>query len=80
MPLRGLYAPAQCYALPHALCTQYAHAQRPPCAPLCAPHAFSTRALRDMAGIEIDDCSFHQCVKLGKFDMDRTISFVRALQ
>jgi len=28
------------------------------------------------SGIEIDDVSFHQCVKLGKFDMDRTISFV----
>ncbi|KAG0204064.1 hypothetical protein BGX28_003875 [Mortierella sp. GBA30] len=26
--------------------------------------------------IEIDDCQFHQCVKLGKFDSDRTISFV----
>merc|ERR1712137_418991 len=22
------------------------------------------------SGIEIDDCSFHQCVKLGKFDQD----------
>jgi AP-2 complex subunit mu-1 len=28
------------------------------------------------SGIEIDDLSFHQCVKLGKFDVDRTISFV----
>jgi len=27
-------------------------------------------------GIAIDDCTFHQCVKLGKFDVDRTISFV----
>eukprot|EP00003_Mantamonas_plastica_P006479 TRINITY_DN1527_c0_g1_i2.p1 TRINITY_DN1527_c0_g1~~TRINITY_DN1527_c0_g1_i2.p1 ORF type:complete len:337 (+),score=117.65 TRINITY_DN1527_c0_g1_i2:726-1736(+) len=27
-------------------------------------------------GIEIDDFTFHQCVKLGKFDSDRTISFV----
>ncbi len=26
--------------------------------------------------IEIDDCTFHQCVKLGKFDSDRTISFI----
>lgn len=26
--------------------------------------------------VEIDDCQFHQCVKLGKFDNDRTISFV----
>jgi len=28
------------------------------------------------AGIELDDCTFHQCVKLGKFDSDRTISFI----
>jgi len=27
-------------------------------------------------GIEIDDFTFHQCVRLGKFDSDRTISFV----
>ncbi|KAL6058727.1 AP-2 complex subunit mu [Balamuthia mandrillaris] len=27
-------------------------------------------------GIELDDCTFHQCVKLGKFDTDRTISFI----
>ncbi|KAF9348570.1 hypothetical protein BGX34_002400 [Mortierella sp. NVP85] len=26
--------------------------------------------------VEIDDCKFHQCVKLGKFDSDRTISFI----
>jgi len=26
-------------------------------------------------GIEIDDCNFHQCVKLEKFDTDRVISF-----
>eukprot|EP01112_Ceratiomyxa_fruticulosa_P007794 TRINITY_DN2028_c0_g1_i1.p1 TRINITY_DN2028_c0_g1~~TRINITY_DN2028_c0_g1_i1.p1 ORF type:complete len:431 (-),score=72.87 TRINITY_DN2028_c0_g1_i1:167-1459(-) len=31
---------------------------------------------RSSHGIEIDDCTFHQCVKLGKFDTDRTISFV----
>jgi len=35
-----------------------------------------TNMRRPGSGIEIDDCSFHQCVKLGKFDMDRTISFV----
>jgi len=34
------------------------------------------KARRAGAGIEIDDCSFHQCVKLGKFDQDRTVSFV----
>jgi hypothetical protein len=27
-------------------------------------------------GIELADITFHQCVKLGKFDSDRTISFV----
>eukprot|EP00300_Choanocystis_sp_HF-7_P023805 c2509_g1_i1.p1 GENE.c2509_g1_i1~~c2509_g1_i1.p1 ORF type:complete len:453 (-),score=126.87 c2509_g1_i1:59-1360(-) len=27
-------------------------------------------------GIEIDDCTFHQCVRLGKFENDRTITFV----
>jgi AP-2 complex subunit mu-1 len=27
-------------------------------------------------GIEIEDITFHQCVKLGRFDNDRTISFV----
>lgn len=26
--------------------------------------------------IDIDDVTFHQCVKLGKFDSDRTISFI----
>ena len=43
-------------------------------------------ALGDQAGlalggpesgaVELDDCQFHQCVKLGKFDSDRTISFI----
>jgi AP-2 complex subunit mu-1 len=28
------------------------------------------------SGIEIDDCTFHQCVKLGKFDADRSITFI----
>ena len=27
-------------------------------------------------GIEIDDCTFHQCVKLGKFDAERSITFI----
>jgi AP-2 complex subunit mu-1 len=26
--------------------------------------------------VELDDCQFHQCVRLGKFEQDRTISFV----
>ena len=28
------------------------------------------------SGVEIDDCTFHRCVRLGKFDADRTITFV----
>lgn len=28
------------------------------------------------AGIAIDDCQFHQCVKLGHFDTDHTVSFI----
>lgn len=30
----------------------------------------------DNSAVELDDCQFHQCVKLGKFDNDRTISFI----
>ncbi|KAG8887331.1 hypothetical protein FRB98_000200 [Tulasnella sp. 332] len=26
--------------------------------------------------VELDDCQFHQCVRLGKFDADRSITFV----
>lgn len=29
-----------------------------------------------MKSIELDDCTFHQCVKLSKFESERTISFV----
>ena len=28
------------------------------------------------AGIAIDDCTFHQCVKLSKFESERSISFI----
>ena len=28
------------------------------------------------AAVDIDDCTFHRCVQLGKFDADRTITFV----
>lgn len=35
------------------------------------------KATRAAAGsVTLEDCQFHQCVKLGKFDTDRTISFV----
>ncbi|POW12398.1 hypothetical protein PSHT_08101 [Puccinia striiformis] len=39
------------------------------------PSGSSGRAADDSA-VELDDCQFHQCVKLGKFDSDRTISFI----
>lgn len=26
--------------------------------------------------VDIDDCTFHRCVRLGKFDADRTITFI----
>jgi len=34
------------------------------------------RTTRRVGGIEIDDCTFHQCVRLAKFDTDRTINFI----
>ncbi|KAJ2769152.1 clathrin associated protein complex medium subunit [Coemansia nantahalensis] len=30
----------------------------------------------DGEGVEIADCQFHQCVRLGRFNTDRTISFI----
>lgn len=30
----------------------------------------------EQEAVELDDCQFHQCVRLGKFDSDRSISFV----
>lgn len=36
-----------------------------------------SKATRAAAGsVTLEDCQFHQCVQLGKFDTDRTISFV----
>ncbi|KAK4082389.1 uncharacterized protein Triagg1_2201 [Trichoderma aggressivum f. europaeum] len=36
-----------------------------------------TKATKAAAGsVTLEDCQFHQCVKLGKFDTDRIISFV----
>lgn len=26
--------------------------------------------------VALDDCTFHRCVRLGKFDADRTITFI----
>lgn len=31
---------------------------------------------RPATGVEIDDCTFHRCVRLAKFDADRTITFI----
>ncbi|CAK4081334.1 unnamed protein product [Aphanomyces euteiches] len=31
---------------------------------------------RTQKEVEIDDCTFHRCVRLGKFDADRTITFI----
>lgn len=37
----------------------------------------TSRATRAAAGsVTLEDCQFHQCVKLGRFDADRIISFV----
>jgi len=33
-------------------------------------------ASKKKPGVEIDDCTFHRCVRLGKFDADRTITFI----
>jgi AP-2 complex subunit mu-1 len=35
----------------------------------------SSRA-RKKPGVEIDHCTFHRCVRLGKFDANRTITFI----
>ncbi|KAF2238725.1 clathrin adaptor, mu subunit [Viridothelium virens] len=36
-----------------------------------------TKATKAAAGsVTLEDCQFHQCVKLGRFDTDRTISFI----
>lgn len=31
---------------------------------------------RTAGAVELDDCQFHQCVKLGNFERDRTINFI----
>jgi AP-2 complex subunit mu-1 len=30
----------------------------------------------DPNAVELDDCQFHQCVRLNEFDSSRTISFI----
>lgn len=34
----------------------------------------SERGMSD--AVELDDCQFHQCVRLNEWDSDRTISFI----
>jgi AP-2 complex subunit mu-1 len=42
-----------------------------------AANVSGTKATRAAAGtVSLEDCQFHQCVKLGKFDQERIISFV----
>ena len=31
---------------------------------------------KDRKSVAIDDCTFHQCVKLSKFESERSISFI----
>lgn len=39
-------------------------------------HGGQAGSAKRNAGVEIDDCTFHRCVRLGKFDADRTITFI----
>ncbi|KAI8892917.1 Mu homology domain-containing protein [Globomyces pollinis-pini] len=34
------------------------------------------RPVKTTAQVELDDCQFHQCVKLGKFDAEKVINFI----
>eukprot|EP00349_Pseudokeronopsis_sp_Brazil_P002933 CAMPEP_0202969144 /NCGR_PEP_ID=MMETSP1396-20130829/14779_1 /ASSEMBLY_ACC=CAM_ASM_000872 /TAXON_ID= /ORGANISM="Pseudokeronopsis sp., Strain Brazil" /LENGTH=121 /DNA_ID=CAMNT_0049696341 /DNA_START=627 /DNA_END=992 /DNA_ORIENTATION=- len=36
----------------------------------------NNNAVKDDRGIQIDDIKFHQCVRLGRFDRDRSITFI----
>jgi hypothetical protein len=38
--------------------------------------AAAAGAKKKASGVELDDVQFHRCVQLGKFDADRTITFV----
>lgn len=35
-----------------------------------------TKSGKKINAVEIDDCTFHRCVRLGKFDSERTITFI----
>jgi AP-2 complex subunit mu-1 len=36
----------------------------------------TTNPTKEDRGIQIDDIKFHQCVRLGRFDRDRSITFI----
>ncbi|KAK9459345.1 Mu homology domain-containing protein [Lipomyces oligophaga] len=36
----------------------------------------NTKTKAAAGSVSLEDCQFHQCVRLGKFDQDRTISFI----
>lgn len=42
----------------------------------CIITCFCFRAPESIGGVAIDDCQFHQCVKLNKYSTDQAISFV----
>ena len=43
---------------------------------LIIPGKASDDASRTKSSIAIDDCQFHQCVKLSKFESEHAISFI----
>ena len=43
---------------------------------LILPGKASDDASRTKSSIAIDDCQFHQCVKLSKFESEHAISFI----
>lgn len=44
--------------------------------PLNCFYFLSRRATSGKSSIAIDDCQFHQCVKLSKFETEHSISFI----
>ena len=46
------------------------------CASACAPCSAGASSTRSGTGIAIDDCQFHQCVRLSRFESEHSISFI----
>jgi hypothetical protein len=61
---------------PDSLSKGYLLTQELVCLCFCSDRPKSVVTKPDEQSVELDDCQFHQCVKLGKFDSDRTISFI----